>query len=198
MWHLSGKKFLFWIGSSCLLLTFSCVRRPTQAPNLVETGKVVYTLFRVTGRVNGQSLSGIRAYLQVDSTGAVMVNLLTALNSPLSVIYYDGNRLVLVDYRARRVFIDRTSPFNLGPEVPFPIDIVSLAKFYRKTLKRNDVGTETFSWGKLLRTANGQIVALFNNGSRLLLTPLSGPKSKKGARLSLKIPAGYRQTNAGD
>ncbi len=198
MKHLSRKRFLFWVGSSVLLLTFSCVRQPVQTAAAPGSETVVATLFRVEGQVNTQSIHGIRAYLQVDSSGHFMVNLLTAMNSPLSTVFFDGKMLTVVDYRSKAVLVDKTAPFEIGGSIPIQLDIGALAGFYREALHSKDGFTRSFSWGKLVQTSKLRIVALFNNGSRLLLTPLSDPVSRKGSRLSLKVPPGYRRLNETD
>ncbi|NOY22017.1 MAG: hypothetical protein GXO70_00715, partial [Acidobacteria bacterium] len=177
MKHLSRKRFLFWISSICLLLAVSCIRKPVQTQGAGESMSVVSTLFRVEGQVDGQSIHGIRAYLQVDTKKHFMVNLLTAMNTPLSTVLYDGKSLTVVDYRNKVVIVDEKAPFEAGSGIPFSLDIAALAGFYEQALIAKGTYTQTFHWGKLLQTPNLRIVGLFNDGSRLLLTPLSAPKT---------------------
>lgn len=194
MKHLSEKRFLFWAGSICLLLAVSCVRKPVQTHAGGESGNVTSTFFRVEGRVDGESIHGIRAYLQVDRNGHFMVNLFTAMNSPLSAVYFDGNSLTVVDYRNKAVIVDRKKPFDAGPGIPFRLDMAALAEFYKEALKTGGEYTQTFSWGKLLQTPNLRIVCLFTDGSNLLLSPLSKPETRK-TTLTLKIPSAYRRVD---
>ncbi|RLE18725.1 MAG: hypothetical protein DRJ08_05670 [Acidobacteria bacterium] len=198
MKHLSEKRFLFWISSLCLILTVSCVRKPVENVNPAENGQIVSTFFRVEGKVGAQSIHGVRAYFQADSRGNFMLNLLTAMNSPVSTVFFDGKSLTVVDYRSKAVLTDKTPPFSLGPEIPFHLDIASLAGFYKRGLTEGQGLTQTFSWGKLILTEKRRIVVLFNDGSNLLLTPLSAAKKRKGSLLSLKIPQHYRQIDAKD
>lgn len=198
MKHLSEKRFLFWASSICLFLAVSCVRKPVQTYAVGESGSVVSTLFRVEGQVDGQSIHGIRAYLQVDINEHFMVNLFTAMNSPLSTIFYDGNSLTVVDYRNKAVIVDKKAPFEADTGIPFDLDVAALAKFYQEALKAGGEYTQTFPWGKLLQTPNLRIVGLFNNGSSLLLTPLSAPTTRKATALFLKIPPSYRQIDGTD
>lgn len=193
MKHLSKKRFLFWISSICLFLAVSCARKPVQNMAVSVPGSIVSTLFRVEGQVDGQSIHGIRAYLQVDTDGHFMVNLFTAMNSPLSAVFYDGESLTVVDYRSKSVVLDKSFPFDVGASIPFRLDVPALADFYEHALKEKGAYTKTFPWGKLLQTPNLRIVGLFNDGSRLLLTPLTEPKKRDGTKLSLKIPSTYRR-----
>lgn len=193
MKHLSKKRFLFWISSTCLFLAVSCVRKPVRNMAVGVSGSIVSTLFRVEGQVDGQSIHGIRAYLQVDTGGNFMVNLFTAMNSPLSAVFYDGKSLIVVDYRNKAAVLDKSAPFEVGASIPFRLDVPALADFYEHALKEKGAYTQSFSWGKLLQTPNLRIVGLFNDGSRLLLTPLSEPKTRRGTELSLKIPSTYRR-----
>ncbi|NOZ12352.1 MAG: hypothetical protein GXO69_01735 [Acidobacteria bacterium] len=195
MKHLSEKKSLFWIISLFLFLPVSCVRHPVRQINTHVDRRITSTFFRVEGKINGQSVHGVRAFLQTDSSGDFMLNLLTAMNSPLSTVFYDGKSLTVVDYRSRTYYVDRTLPFSPGPGFPFRFDIVSLAEFYRRGVAGQGGRTQTYSWGKLILTGELRIVALFNNGSNLLLTPLSKPEKRGGGPLVLKIPSAYRQLN---
>ncbi|PJB83063.1 MAG: hypothetical protein CO090_01780 [Acidobacteria bacterium CG_4_9_14_3_um_filter_49_7] len=198
MKHLSRKRSLFWISSICLLLAVSCVRKPVKTQAVGISGTVVSTLFRVEGQVDGQSIHGIRAYLQIDTSKHFMVNLFTALNTPLSAVFYDGKSLTVVNYRDKSVIVDNSAPFEAGSGIPFRLDIEALADFYGHSLKSKGAYTQTFPWGKLLQTPNLRIVGLFNDGSRLLLTPLSEPKTRNATLLSLKIPPTYRHIDGTD
>ncbi len=198
MKHLSEKRFLFWIVSFFIAVSVSCVRNPVQRRNTDSVQGIVSTLFRVEGKVEGQSIRGVRAYFQTDNRGKFMVNLLTAMNSPISTVFFDGERLTVVNYHSRTFYVDKTFPFSPGPGIPFHFDISSLASFYREGEKVSKGMTRSYSWGKLILTEKRNIVVLFNDGSNLLLTPLSEPKKQKGVLLFLKIPPQYRQIDAKD
>ncbi len=191
---LLSRRFASWIASLSLIaacFSFSCNRIP-ETMALSDTGDVVATLFKVDGVVSDEHVRGLRAYLLVNNRHEFVLTLMTAMNTQLAAIYYDGKSGILVDYRNRIVYRDLHPPFDFQGVLSFKVDLRELTTFYRKAFLKGIPAKRRYDWGVAYLNNRGDLVGVLEDGSRLLLSPVNPPARKQMELPTVHIPEGYR------
>ncbi len=189
-----NRRFDSWIASLLLIplcLSFSCSRVP-ESTAVVDGEDVIATLFKVDGVVANERIQGLRAYLLVNSRNEFVLTLMTAMNSQLATIYYNGRSSVLVDYRNRTAYRDLHPPFDFQGVLQFKVDLRELVQFYRNAYLKGIPSRNRYDWGVAYLNERGDLVGMLEDGSRLLLSPVDPPTRKQMELPRLQIPEGYR------
>ena len=188
----SVPEFVSWTASTLLLvMCLGCVKGPVQEMAL-EPGAVISGLYKVSGTVQGQSLRGLRAALQLDADRTFLITLLTPMNQPVAALSFDGQTALLVDYQNRVAYRDRTSPYHFHGILQLDLDLAELMDFYREYLEKPREQARRYEWGRALVNQHGQLIGLMNDGATLMFTPLSSTGKTAGTSIpALTVPEGY-------
>lgn len=191
---LLSRRFAFWT-AECLLFLLAgavgCTRIPDAKP-VADPDRVIATLFKVDGVVSDEHVRGLRAYLLVNRENQFVLSLMTAMNTQLAAIRYDGDSGLMVDYRNRTAYRDLHPPFDFQGVFRFRVDLAELVSFYREAYLSGKPFRRTHNWGITFLNDQGDLVAMLQDGSRLLMSPVKPPSQKSMALPALGIPEGYR------
>ncbi len=169
-----------------LLIETACVKAPVSGKS-----EIYSTLFSFSAKIEDNLYHSLRIYINSDLEKKITMNILLPTNKLVANVFYDGQKLIIVDYRSRIAYIDNKKPFNLKRVTGFNIPVEAFAKFYNNCFLKKECNYKKAGDFKFIVNGKSEITVLGKQGN-VLLKPLSG--IVKGGVKVLKevIPEGFK------
>ncbi len=169
-----------------VLIEVGCVKLPQAGK-----GEVFSVLFGFSARVGENSYHSLRLYVNSDKNKRLTLNIMLPTNKLIANVFYDGKKLIIVDYKNRIAYIDNKKPFNLKRVIGFDIPVSEFVVFYNRCYLEKGCDFKEVKGIKFIVNGKGEIAIAGKKGN-VLLKPLSGVVKGGVASLSPTIPEGFK------
>ena len=169
-----------------LLIETACVKAPVSGKS-----EIYSTLFSFSAKIENNSYHSLRIYINSDLKRKITMNILLPTNKLVANVFYDGQKLIIVDYRSRIAYIDSKKPFNLKRVTGFNIPVEEFVKFYNKCFLKKECNYKKAGDFKFIVNSKSEIAILGKQGN-VLLKPLSGIVKGGVKGLKQTIPEGFK------
>ena len=168
-----------------LLIDIACVKPPVSGK-----GEIYSVLFSFSASVNGKSYSSLRVYINSDLKDKISISVLLPTNKLVANVYYDGERLIVIDYNRKVAYIDNKKKVNLEKWMGFKLPLNAFKDFFNNCYLQKKCNYREVKNYKMIVNAKKEIVILEKKGN-VLLKPLSKIVKGKMNYIEKKIPKGF-------
>ncbi len=168
-----------------LLIDIACVKPPVSGK-----GKVYSVLFSLSARVDGKAYSSLRVYINSDLKNRIGLSVLLPTNKLVANVYYNGERLIVVDYNSKVAYIDNKKKVNLERWMGFKLPLNAFRDFFNNCYLQEKCNYREVGDYRFIVNEKREIVVLGKKGN-IFLKPLSKVYKGKIKYLEEKIPDGF-------
>ncbi len=169
-----------------LLIKIGCVKPPVEGKS-----EVYSVLFSFSANIDGKPYHSLRLYIHSDLNKRLSINILLPTNKLIINAFYNGERLIIVDYNNRNAYIDTKKPFDLKKVTGMDVELKPFVDFYNKCYLKKQCDFKQAGEVRFITNSKREIVIVSKRGN-ILLKPLSGVVKGGVKRLSCTIPEGFK------